>query len=357
MLPRTSTRSRTRFVASTRSRPPTHLVPSGGSVDGSSTRSPARSPRNPTWPGAGTTPGPRAPAGTRGAPAGCAAGRCSDTASSTAQSTTPRSTTARTTRRIRRRRRGRSGPPAAGRGWSSAGTGDVPTAADHAGGRAAAPTPDGGTPSGAGPGAGGMPPFRGSRRRPPAGDTPPLHGGGHVTVQDEAAGTAAPGAGSGFAPPPATEGIGARVGRGAAWGLLTNIVLRLGSLLSGIVVARLLSPSDYGVYAIGLVALTLLQSFNELGVSLALVRWQDDVRRIAPTVMTIAIGTSSLLYAATFVAAPAYCAAMGSPQAVGVLRLMCLSVIIDGVATVPLGLINRSFRQRQRFVGDAATFL
>lgn len=179
-----------------------------------------------------------------------------------------------------------------------------------------------------------------------------------MTVQDQADGRTPLGDGSAALPAaPAGQGLGSRVGRGAAWGLLTNLTLRLGSLLSGIVVARVLSPADYGVYAIGLVALTLLQSFNELGVSLALVRWQQDVRRIAPTVMTIALTSSSLLYCATFLAAPAYCGAMGSPDAVGVLRLMCLSVIIDGLATVPLGLINRQFLQRRRFIGDAATFV
>lgn len=154
--------------------------------------------------------------------------------------------------------------------------------------------------------------------------------------------------------PPAS--VAARVSRGAAWGLLNNSVLRLGSLISGIVLARLLSPDDYGVYAVALVALTLLQSFNELGVSLALVRWSGDVRRIAPTVMTVATGSSLVLYVAAFLAAPAFSEAMGSPGATFVLRLMCLAVIVDGVATVPIGLLNRNFMQRERFLGDAASF-
>lgn len=154
--------------------------------------------------------------------------------------------------------------------------------------------------------------------------------------------------------PPAS--VAARVGRGAAWGVLNNSVIRLASLAAGIVLARLLSPADYGVYAVALVALTLLQSFNELGVSLALVRWDGDVRRIAPTVMTLATTSSLGLYVAAFLGAPAFCAAMGSPEATAVLRLMCVAVIVDGIATVPIGLLNRHFMQRERFVGDASSF-
>ena len=154
--------------------------------------------------------------------------------------------------------------------------------------------------------------------------------------------------------PPAS--VAAQVGRGAAWGLLNSSVIRVASLASGIVLARLLSPADYGVYAVALVALTLLQSFNELGVSLALVRWDGNVRRIAPTVMTLATTSSLVLYLAAYLAAPAFCEAMGSPDATFVLRLMCLAVIVDGVATVPIGLLNRHFMQRERFVGDGASF-
>ena len=122
------------------------------------------------------------------------------------------------------------------------------------------------------------------------------------------------------------------------------------------VLARLLSPKDFGVYALALVILTLLESANELGVSLALVQWGGDVRRIAPTVMTIAITSSVLLYAATWALAPALTHAMGAPEATGVLRLLAFSVVIDGVATVPVGLLNRGFHQQRRFVGDAVNF-
>ena len=50
------------------------------------------------------------------------------------------------------------------------------------------------------------------------------------------------------------------------------MVGRVGTTLMGIVLARLLVPEDYGIYAAALVALNALLSMNELGVSLAIVR-------------------------------------------------------------------------------------
>ncbi len=154
-----------------------------------------------------------------------------------------------------------------------------------------------------------------------------------------------------------TESVGGRVGRGALWSLLNTVVLRMGTVLSGVVLARLLSPADYGVFAVALVAMTLLQAFNELGVSLAVIRWQRDVREFAPTVMTISIGASAVLYAGTYFLAPAFCGAMGSPDAVTVLRVLCLAVVLDGVATVPAAILNREFLQRRRFASDATAFV
>jgi PST family polysaccharide transporter len=152
-------------------------------------------------------------------------------------------------------------------------------------------------------------------------------------------------------------GVGSRVGRGAAWSLLNSVALRLGSFASGIVLARLLAPEDYGVYAVALVVLTLLHAFNELGVSLALVQWAGDVRRIAPTVMTIAVTSSTLLYLIAFAGAPALADLMGSPDAAPVLRLLCVAVVLDGFAAVPIGLLTREFLNGRRFAGDVVSFL
>ena len=51
---------------------------------------------------------------------------------------------------------------------------------------------------------------------------------------------------------------------------------RFGTLAIGIALARLLGPEAFGTFAVATVALLAMLSFNELGVSLAIVRWADD---------------------------------------------------------------------------------
>ena len=150
--------------------------------------------------------------------------------------------------------------------------------------------------------------------------------------------------------------LGQRARSGLGWSLLNNVITRLGTLLTGLVLARLLTPADYGVYAVALVVLMVLLSLNEMGVSLAIVRWEGEVRAIAPTVMTIAIATSTALYAACWFLAPLIASGMGAPAAVPVLRVLCLSVVIDGIVCVPAGLLTREFAQGRRLIADAANF-
>lgn len=147
-----------------------------------------------------------------------------------------------------------------------------------------------------------------------------------------------------------------RVRRGLGWSLLNNFVGRAGTVLAGIVLARILAPYDYGLYAVALVALAAVLSVNELGVSLAVVRWPGDVGRIAPTVMTIALAGSGLLYLGMFLAAPAAAAALSAPEATGVLRLLVLGVLVDGATAVPAALLTREFAQGRRTAIDLSGF-
>ena len=56
---------------------------------------------------------------------------------------------------------------------------------------------------------------------------------------------------------------------------------KLGSVAVGIVLARLLGPHEFGTFAVASVALTIMTNVNDLGVSLAIVRWPGDPREIA----------------------------------------------------------------------------
>lgn len=160
---------------------------------------------------------------------------------------------------------------------------------------------------------------------------------------------------SGHRAPEDAEGSGplAKQASGAfAWSFFNTAFGRLGTVAVTIALARIVGPAGFGTFAVALLVLLAVLSFNELGVSLAIVRWPGDPNRIAPTVNTLSVGFSALLTVAVVAVAPALAQALGDADATDVIRVMALAILVNGVVATPAAALQRYFRQRRRFVID-----
>ncbi|WP_328468565.1 lipopolysaccharide biosynthesis protein [Actinoplanes sp. NBC_00393] len=149
--------------------------------------------------------------------------------------------------------------------------------------------------------------------------------------------------------------LAARAGRALGWSFASTALARLGTLAIGIALARILGPQEFGTFAVAMVALLAVLSFNELGVSLAIVRWPGEPHTIVPTVATISVVSSVLVYAGCYLGAPAFAELMGDPGATPVVRVLALCVLVNGVVAAPAALLQRHFRQDRKMVADQVT--
>ena len=143
-----------------------------------------------------------------------------------------------------------------------------------------------------------------------------------------------------------------RASRALSLSFLSVAVLRFSTIGVGVLLARLLGPHAFGTYAVALVALLAVLSFNELGVSLAIVRWPGDPSEIAPTVATISCVSSVLLFIGFYLGAPAFAGAMGAPAATPVIRVLSISILVNCIASVPAAMLQRDFRQGRKMIAD-----
>ena len=148
--------------------------------------------------------------------------------------------------------------------------------------------------------------------------------------------------------------LAGRASNALGWSFLNNMVARFSTLGIGVALARILGPRQFGEFAVALVALLALLSFNELGVSLAIVRWEGEPSEIAPTVTTISVASSVIIYIGCFFGAPSFAAAMGAPAAANVIRVLAINVIFDGLVSTPVALMQRYFRQDKKMIADQA---
>jgi O-antigen/teichoic acid export membrane protein len=150
-----------------------------------------------------------------------------------------------------------------------------------------------------------------------------------------------------------TDSIGRQAGRGLRWSLLGTLGTKIGSFAMGLVLARLLAPEDFGTFAIALAATAVLMKINDVGLIAATVQWRGRLENMAPTAATMALLFATAIYGLFWLAAPAFSAAAGNPAAAPVVRLLALTIVIDGVTAVRSGAIMRTFQQDKLTAANA----
>jgi PST family polysaccharide transporter len=135
------------------------------------------------------------------------------------------------------------------------------------------------------------------------------------------------------------------------------VLLRLANVGITAVVAHILSPHDFGVFAVALTAYAIVSSIGELGVSACLIRADLDIDGLAPTVATVSILSTAIFAAAMNVFARPIAAALGSAAAVGPIRVLSIAVLFIGVFAVPNSQLTRDFKQDKIFLANAIGFV
>jgi len=136
-------------------------------------------------------------------------------------------------------------------------------------------------------------------------------------------------------------------GGNAVW-LMLSQATRVGGQLVGIVVlSRLLPPQDFGTMAMAMTAIAFATLFRELGIPAALIQRRviepDDLR----TAFVAQVAGACTVGLALFLAAPVIASALGSLEAVGVMRLLALSFPLSGLGNVQQAMLERDGRFRK----------
>ena len=148
------------------------------------------------------------------------------------------------------------------------------------------------------------------------------------------------------------DDLDSAVGSGFRWSLASRVGGRVVTFGMGVVIARILVPEDFGVYAVALAAMNLLMTINDLGLIPSVVQSRRPFARLAPTATTLTMAFSVVLYTLTFVAAPWFSTLMGAPEATNVVRVLTLEILVDGVTAAPVAGLVRSFRQDRLAVAE-----
>lgn len=139
--------------------------------------------------------------------------------------------------------------------------------------------------------------------------------------------------------------IGKAAGKGLKWSLLSTVGAKPLTFVVGIVLARILTPADFGAFAIASAATLFVMHINDVGLIAAVVQWRGRLSEVAPTATTLAALFSIAIYAVFWAIAPFFARVAGDPNAAGVVRLLTLIIVIDGLTAVRSAALMRRFQQ------------
>lgn len=116
---------------------------------------------------------------------------------------------------------------------------------------------------------------------------------------------------------------------------------QLVSFLVSIVLARLLTPEDYGVIALVTVFTSILQVFVDSGLGTALVQKKNADEADFSSVFYFNILVCLTLYAGMFVAAPAIAKFYDNPIYIPLVRVLSLTLVISGLKNIQQAYVSR----------------
>ena len=147
-----------------------------------------------------------------------------------------------------------------------------------------------------------------------------------------------------------------QLARKSARGILWNYVsFGLGKglvFVTTAILARLLTPDDFGIVAFATLAVTYLAILKDLGLGLALIQQRENVEGAANTVFTLNLLLGAVLTLTGLSVAPLVASFFREPQIVPVLRWLSLTFVLNALGSIHIVRLRRELAFRRKLVPD-----
>lgn len=149
---------------------------------------------------------------------------------------------------------------------------------------------------------------------------------------------------------PPTANLGTRIVRGGAWLAGAQLNVRVLALVRTIIVARILAPSDLGILGMALIAISVLRMLTETGFEQALVQRTRLADRTLHAAWTALIVRSTTITVVLLLAADLVGRFFEVPALAAILRVLCVSVLLDGLTSIAIVLFQKRMDFKKQFI-------
>lgn len=138
-----------------------------------------------------------------------------------------------------------------------------------------------------------------------------------------------------------SDNLKSKTQKGLVWSFVERFATQGVQFLFGIILARLLSPEDYGTIAMPLVFLAIAQCFIDSGFSTALIRKPDLTEEDLSTAFYFNIGVGVICYFALFLTSPLIADFYNTPILTDLLKVTALATLFNPLCAVQQAILTR----------------
>jgi O-antigen/teichoic acid export membrane protein len=157
--------------------------------------------------------------------------------------------------------------------------------------------------------------------------------------------------------PSATRSPGMHMLHGSAWMIALRWAVRLIGVVSTVILARLLTPADFGVVAIAMIVVGLFEMLNMTGQGLAIIRHKNPTREHYDSAWTVSVVIGLFIATCILIAAPLTKVYFHEQRAIIVMQCLALRAVLAGMENIGTVDFRRDLRFDRFFVYQIVTKL
>jgi O-antigen/teichoic acid export membrane protein len=129
--------------------------------------------------------------------------------------------------------------------------------------------------------------------------------------------------------------------RGVKWAASSQIGRQGMQFITTAILARLLSPSDFGLVGMTMVITGFVEIFKDLGTSEVIIQRQNASESLIASIFWLDMLLGSVVASALFIMAPFFAWLYREPRVIPLLRVLTLSIVISGLGLVFRAILSR----------------
>jgi PST family polysaccharide transporter len=143
--------------------------------------------------------------------------------------------------------------------------------------------------------------------------------------------------------------IKSRAIKSLKWSALSQLAQVSIPSLVMLILARLLTPEDFGVVGVAMIAIGFAQIFQDFGLGKTLIQREERIEESANIVFWSNLAFGLVIYLVLFLVAPQISVFFHDSRVSNVLRILCIQIILTSLTTVHFSLLQREFEFKRIF--------